>query len=76
MLQSLALSAAIPIVLIPPAALGVVSLAAVIVTHEVAEVLVIATGVRAGRMSARDRVQTTCTEDHPRRGDRAYPGGV
>ncbi|WP_225232262.1 heavy metal translocating P-type ATPase [Klenkia terrae] len=49
MLQSLALSAAILVVLIPLAALGVLSLAAVIVTHEVAEVFVIANGVRAGR---------------------------
>jgi len=49
MLQSLALSAAILIVLIPLAALGVLSLAAVIVTHEVAEVFVIANGIRAGR---------------------------
>ncbi|WP_304438038.1 cation-translocating P-type ATPase [Modestobacter sp. Leaf380] len=49
MLQSLALSAAILIVLIPLAALGVLSLAAVIVIHEVAEVFVIANGIRAGR---------------------------
>ncbi|GAB2906251.1 cation-translocating P-type ATPase [Rhodococcus aerolatus] len=49
MLQSLALSAAILVVLIPLAALGVLSLGTVIVTHELAEVLVIANGIRAGR---------------------------
>ena len=52
MLQSLLLSAAILIVLIPLAAFGVLRLGTVIVTHELAEVLVIANGVRAGRPQA------------------------
>ncbi|MFC4565180.1 heavy metal translocating P-type ATPase [Nocardiopsis mangrovi] len=50
MLQSLALSAGILLVLIPLAALGVLGLAAVILIHELAEVLVIANGIRAGRV--------------------------
>ncbi|MFF8768050.1 heavy metal translocating P-type ATPase [Nocardiopsis dassonvillei] len=49
MLQSLLLSGAILLVLIPLSAFGVLGLAAVILTHELAEVLVIANGVRAGR---------------------------
>jgi cation-transporting ATPase G len=49
MLQSLVLSAGILLVLIPLSAFGVLGLAAVILTHELAEVLVIANGVRAGR---------------------------
>ncbi|WP_308195278.1 cation-translocating P-type ATPase [Blastococcus sp. KM273128] len=51
MLQSLLLSGAILVVLIPLAAFGVLGLGTVIVTHELAEVLVIANGVRAGRLS-------------------------
>jgi cation-transporting ATPase G len=50
MLQSLALSSAILLVLIPLAAFGVLGLAAVIVIHEVAELIIIANGVRAGRV--------------------------
>ncbi|WP_308200580.1 cation-translocating P-type ATPase [Klenkia sp. PcliD-1-E] len=53
MLQSLALSSAILLILIPLAAFGVLGLAAVIVTHEVAEVVVIANGARAGRVRRR-----------------------
>jgi cation-transporting ATPase G len=49
MLQSLLLSGAILLVLIPLSAFGVLGLAAVILIHELAEVLVIANGVRAGR---------------------------
>ncbi|WP_435111835.1 heavy metal translocating P-type ATPase [Nocardiopsis synnemataformans] len=52
MLQSLLLSGAILLVLIPLSAFGVLGLAAVILTHELAEVLVIANGVRAGRRAA------------------------
>ncbi|WP_345770688.1 heavy metal translocating P-type ATPase [Blastococcus saxobsidens] len=52
MLQSLLLSAAILVVLIPLAAFGVLGLGTVIVTHELAEILVIANGVRAGRPQA------------------------
>ena len=49
MRQNLALSALILLTLIPLAAFGVLGLAAVVATHELAEVLVIANGVRAGR---------------------------
>ncbi len=47
--QNLALSAAILLLLVPTAAAGVFGLAAVVAVHELAEVLVIANGVRAGR---------------------------
>ena len=49
MRQNLALSALILLLLIPLAAFGVLGLAAVVAVHELAEVLVIANGVRAGR---------------------------
>ena len=49
MRQNLILSGAIIITLIPLAALGVLGLAAVVAVHEVAEVLVIGNGLRAGR---------------------------
>ena len=49
MRQNLALSGLILAVLIPLAAFGVLGLAAVVATHELAEVFVIANGVRAGR---------------------------
>ena len=47
MYQNLFLSAAILAVLVPLAALGVLGLASVVAAHEIAEVLVIANGVRA-----------------------------
>ncbi|SCK26611.1 MULTISPECIES: cation-translocating P-type ATPase [Streptomyces] len=47
--QNLILSGAILITLVPLAGLGVLGLAAVVATHELAEVLVIANGIRAGR---------------------------
>ena len=53
MRQNLALSALILVVLIPLAATGVLGLAAVVATHELAEVVVIANGVRAGRRRGR-----------------------
>jgi cation-transporting ATPase G len=52
MRQNLALSATILLVLVPLAAMGTMGLAAVVATHELAEVLVIANGVRAGRLRA------------------------
>ncbi len=52
MRQNLALSGLILVVLIPLAAAGILGLAAVVATHELAEVLVIANGVRAGRRPA------------------------
>jgi len=49
MLQNVGLSLAIITVLMPLALFGVLGLAAVVLVHEVAEVVVIANGVRAGR---------------------------
>ena len=51
MRQNLILSGAIIVVLIPLAAFGLLGLAAVVATHEVAEVLVIGNGLRAGRLA-------------------------
>ena len=48
MRQNLVLSGAILVILIPLAASGVLGLAAVVAIHEVAEVIVIANGLRAG----------------------------
>lgn len=53
MRQNLVLSGLIIGILIPLAALGVLGLATVVATHELAEVLVIANGVRAGRRAPR-----------------------
>jgi len=50
MLQNLVMSGVIIAVLVPLAAAGVLGLAAVVVMHEVAEVIVIANGVRAARL--------------------------
>ena len=47
--QNLVLSGLIIVVLIPLAGLGLLGLAAVVATHELAEVLVILNGIRAGR---------------------------
>lgn len=52
MLQNLGLSLAIIAVLLPLAVFGVLGLAAVVLVHEVAEIIVIANGVRAGRATA------------------------
>ncbi|MGD9621520.1 MAG: heavy metal translocating P-type ATPase [Mycolicibacterium sp.] len=49
MLQNVGLSLALITVLVPLALLGVLGLAAVVLVHELAEVVVIANGVRAGR---------------------------
>jgi cation-transporting ATPase G len=49
MLQNVGLSLAIIVVLMPLALFGVLGLAAVVLVHEVAEIVVIANGVRAGR---------------------------
>jgi cation-transporting ATPase G len=49
MLQNVGLSLAITTVLMPLALFGVLGLAAVVLVHEVAEIVVIANGVRAGR---------------------------
>ncbi|MFC7330432.1 heavy metal translocating P-type ATPase [Marinactinospora rubrisoli] len=55
MLQNLALSGGILLVLVPLAAVGTLGLGAVILTHEVAEVVVIANGLRAGLPPLRSR---------------------
>ncbi|MFI0820193.1 heavy metal translocating P-type ATPase [Streptomyces sp. NPDC021098] len=47
--QNLVMSGAILVTLVPLAATGVLGLAAVVATHELAEVLVIGNGIRAGR---------------------------
>ncbi|MEU0164096.1 cation-translocating P-type ATPase [Streptomyces iakyrus] len=47
--QNLLMSGAILVALVPLAATGVLGLAAVVATHELAEVLVIGNGIRAGR---------------------------
>ncbi|WP_024873815.1 heavy metal translocating P-type ATPase [Saccharomonospora piscinae] len=52
MLQNIGLSAAIVLALVPLAALGLLGLATVVFVHELAEVFVIANGVRAGRHRA------------------------
>ncbi|MFE2846368.1 heavy metal translocating P-type ATPase [Streptomyces scopuliridis] len=49
--QNLLMSGAILAALVPLAATGVLGLAAVVATHELAEVLVIGNGIRAGRKS-------------------------
>ena len=61
MRQNLALSAAILITLVPLAAAGVLGLATVVATHELAELVVILNGVRAGRRAPRP----TVPEHHP-----------
>jgi cation-transporting P-type ATPase G len=55
MLQNVALSLAIVTALMPLAIFGVLGLAAVVLVHEVAEIVVIANGVRAGRAKPLDR---------------------
>ena len=49
MLQNVGLSLGLITILIPLAAFGVLGLAAVVFVHEIAEIVVIANGVRAGR---------------------------
>ncbi|MGP6175072.1 heavy metal translocating P-type ATPase [Corynebacterium sp. A21] len=53
--QNIGLSLVIIIVLLPLAITGVLGLAAVVLVHEVAEVLVILNGLRAGQASRRNR---------------------
>ena len=49
MLQNVGLSLGLIIALMPLALFGVLGLAAVVLVHELAEIVVIANGVRAGR---------------------------
>jgi Cd2+/Zn2+-exporting ATPase/cation-transporting ATPase G len=51
MLQNVGLSLLLIAILIPLALLGLLGLAAVVLIHELAEIVVIANGVRAGRIS-------------------------
>jgi cation-transporting ATPase G len=59
MLQNVGLSLALISVLIPIAALGVLGLATVVLVHELAEVIVILNGVRAGKVHQLE------VRDHP-----------
>ncbi|HEX5365403.1 MAG TPA: heavy metal translocating P-type ATPase [Acidimicrobiales bacterium] len=63
MRQNLVLSGLIISVLVPLAALGVLGLATVVATHELAEVVVIANGVRAGRRTPRSPLQASTPAD-------------
>ena len=66
MRQNLALSGLIIGVLIPLAALGVLGLATVVAAHELAEIVVIANGVRAGRRTAPPPTAASAVEQrHP-----------
>lgn len=58
MLQNVGLSLAIVVALMPLALFGILGLATVVFVHEVAEVLVIANGVRAGRIKTLAAVPT------------------
>ncbi len=62
MRQNLVLSGLIIGVLIPLAAFGVLGLATVVATHELAEVVVIANGVRAGRRATQPALHTPTLE--------------
>lgn len=59
MLQNAGLSLLLIAVLIPLSLFGVLGLAAVVFIHELAEVLVIANGVRAGRISRKAALKAT-----------------
>ncbi|KAF0956873.1 heavy metal translocating P-type ATPase [Rhodococcus sp. T7] len=65
MLQNVGLSLAIITVLMPLALFGVLGLAAVVLVHEVAEIVVIANGVRAGRARALTGPETAAPEPVP-----------
>ena len=75
MRQNLLLSGAILVTLVPLAAAGVLGLAAVVAIHELAEVLVIANGVRAGRRHGPPQHRAVPTAaDHPVDGAHAIQG--
>ncbi|MEV4272931.1 cation-transporting P-type ATPase, partial [Micromonospora aurantiaca] len=63
MLQNVGLSLAVVVGLMPLALLGVLGLAAVVLVHEIAEVIIIANGVRAGRARALQPLTTTTDAD-------------
>ena len=57
MLQNVGLSLVLIAVLIPLALFGMLGLAAVVLVHELAEIVVVANGVRAGRVSRKNTLQ-------------------
>ncbi|MEO5317788.1 cation-translocating P-type ATPase [Arthrobacter sp. CC3] len=59
MFQNVGLSLALIAVLIPLALFGILGLAAVVLIHELAEIVVIANGVRAGRVSKYGTIPVT-----------------
>lgn len=59
MLQNVGLSLLLIAVLIPLALFGILGLAAVVLIHELAEIVVIANGVRAGRISSKAILNAT-----------------
>lgn len=61
MLQNVGLSLALITILIPLALVGALGLAAVVLIHELAEIVVIANGVRAGRISRKKALQPAQT---------------
>ncbi|MCT2278970.1 MULTISPECIES: heavy metal translocating P-type ATPase [Micromonospora] len=63
MLQNVGLSLAVVVGLMPLALLGVLGLAAVVLVHEIAEVIIIANGVRAGRARPLPPLTTTTDAD-------------
>lgn len=65
MLQNVALSLAIIVVLMPLALFGVLGLAAVVLVHEIAEIVVIGNGVRAGRTTRLHLPDNSTTADRP-----------
>ncbi|PVY22291.1 heavy metal translocating P-type ATPase [Williamsia muralis] len=65
MLQNVGLSLAIITVLMPLALFGVLGLAAVVLVHEIAEIVVIGNGVRAGRTTRLHLPDNSTTTDRP-----------
>ena len=65
MLQNVGLSLAIIVVLMPLALFGVLGLAAVVLVHEIAEIVVIGNGVRAGRTTRLHLPDNSTTADRP-----------
>ena len=65
MLQNVGLSLILIAILIPLAFAGVLGLAAVVLVHELAEVVVIANGVRAGRSKAMRTIGAPTTSSAP-----------
>ncbi|MGH8881530.1 MAG: HAD-IC family P-type ATPase, partial [Stackebrandtia sp.] len=72
MLQNVGLSLGLIAVLIPLALLGILGLAAVVLVHELAEIIVIANGVRAGRATT---LKTLPADPRTRAAERAGASG-